>query len=214
MTSLLRFDVMPDALLKAQAAACVRSGGSVIFPTDTVYGIGCDPENQSAVQAIYAAKRRSPDKPLAIHIAVAEQLDEFAQALTPAARAIVARLWPGPIAIVVVRKPGRCAPAALGGQTISVRCPAHPACAAILESTGPLGATSANVSGQTAYAGGTAGLAALPEATLALIAGDLLPGQESTVLDCSAAAPKILRPGAVAKSTIQRALAGVASLSA
>ena len=189
------------------AVACVKNGGTLIFPTDTVYGIGCDPENAAAIAAVYAAKRRPAEKPLAIHLLDAAEAQRFA-VFGNAARAVAERLWPGPIAIVAVRRPGICAEAARFGSTISLRCPKSDECAAILRATGPLAATSANVSGRLAFTGSSNEFDRLPEATLAIITGPTFAGRESTVVDCTENPIRILREGALSKHAINDALRG------
>lgn len=195
---------VPDAATLRDASACVAAGGTLIFPTETVYGVGCDPENAQAVAEIFRIKRRPADKPLAIHIAWPEQAPRFARTLTRSARSIIEKLWPGPVAIVIERAPDRATAAALGGPTISLRCPDDVSCAAILRATGPLAATSANISGTTPFDGEEASVASLPDATLAIITGPTRLRQESTVVDCTADIPRILRLGAVDADTIQR----------
>src|SRR5579862_1479653 len=98
-----RFDGMPGDALLSEARSCVRDGGTLIFPTDTVYGMGCDPSSEDAVAAIYAAKRRPADKPLALHVANAADTSPYVTDLTPAALTIMETLWPGPVAIIVRR---------------------------------------------------------------------------------------------------------------
>jgi L-threonylcarbamoyladenylate synthase len=195
---------VPDAATLLDAAACIAAGGTLIFPTETVYGIGCDPNNANAVADIFRIKRRPADKPLAIHLANPEQAPRFARELTRCAQNIIEKLWPGPVAIVVARAPDQAIAAALGGSTISLRCPADVSCAAILRATGPLAATSANISGTTPFDGEEASVASLPAATLAIITGPTRLRQESTIVDCTADSPRILRLGAVDADTIER----------
>jgi L-threonylcarbamoyladenylate synthase len=196
---------VPDAATLRDAAACIAAGGTLIFPTETVYGVGCDPDNAQAIAEIFRMKGRPADKPLAIHIAWPEQASRFARVLTRSARRIIERLWPGPVAIVIERAPDQATAAALGGATISLRCPDDVACAAILRATGPLAATSANISGTAPFDGEEASIASLPDATLAIITGPTRLRQESTVVDCTADTPRILRLGAIDADTIQRA---------
>jgi L-threonylcarbamoyladenylate synthase len=174
---------VPDDATLRDAAACIAGGGTLIFPTETVYGVGCDPDNAHAVTEIFRLKRRPHDKPLAIHIAWPEQAPRFARALTRSAQKIIEKLWPGPIAIVVERALDQATAAALGGATISLRCPDDAACAAILRATGPLAATSANMSGAAPFDGEEASRASLPDATMAIITGPTRLRQESTVVD-------------------------------
>jgi L-threonylcarbamoyladenylate synthase len=195
---------VPDAAVLRDAAACIVAGGTLIFPTETVYGLGCDPNNAKAVAEIFRLKGRPADKPLAIHIAWPEQAPQFARRLTRSARRIIETLWPGPVAIVVERASDQATAAALGGPTISLRCSDDASCAAILRATGPLAATSANIAGKTAFDGEAASVASLPDATMAIITGPTRLRQESTVVDCTADIPRILRLGAVDADTIER----------
>ncbi|HEY7994553.1 MAG: L-threonylcarbamoyladenylate synthase [Candidatus Eremiobacterales bacterium] len=199
----------PDALLLNETARCIEGGGTIIFPTDTVYGIGCAAENDGAVESIFAAKRRPAEKPLAVHLALPELAVRYAQRITPAARALIDDFWPGPLTIIVEREDGVCKAAARGGATIALRCPDDKTCRAILAATGPLAATSANISGAPAYDGGD-DLSALPEAALAIIAGRTKQRRESTVLDCSAETVRLVRQGALEAADIAKAIAGIA----
>jgi L-threonylcarbamoyladenylate synthase len=201
--------VVPPPVLAA-AAACIAGGGTLIFPTDTVYGIGCAPDEAAAVAAVYAAKRRPPDKPLSIHVADGRDVCEFATFLSPGARAAMRHFWPGAVSVIVERRPSRCAAAAHRGQTIAIRYPDDPVCRAIIRSTGPLAATSANLSGEAAFAGTDDDLASLPDATMAVIAGPTRRLRESTVLDCSGERVRLVRRGAVEPTIIVASLAGVA----
>lgn len=211
-SAIQHFDGIPGAPLLAQAAACVRSGGTLIFPTDTVYGIGCDPNDPKAVAAVFAAKRRPQDRPLSLHVARVDDALSFIEELPPIARVLIDRFWPGPLTIVVRRAPSAGAAAAFGASTIGLRCPNDDACRAILAATGPLAATSANISGEVAYDGRDGEEARLPDASLALLKGPTSLRRESTVIDCSAATTRILRPGALDAAAIRAALAGIAEV--
>ena len=197
----VRVHGLPSAARLAEAAACIAAGGTLIFPTETVYGIGCAPDDAHAVDTIFRAKQRPADKPLAIHLAYAEQAATFARVLMPCAQRIIERLWPGPVAIVVERAAGAASAAALDGETISLRCPDDAACAAILRATGPLAATSANISDRPAFTGDE-DVSLLPDATLAIITGPTRLRQESTVVDCTGESARILRHGAVDDAAI------------
>jgi L-threonylcarbamoyladenylate synthase len=196
-------------LLLDEARRCVTDGGTIVFPTDTVYGIGCAASNDAAVESIFAAKRRPADKPLAVHLASPEHAASYASSMSPAALALIASFWPGPLSIIVARKAGVCSAAARGGPTISLRCPDDEVCRAILMATGPLAATSANISGAPPYDGGD-DLSGLPDASLAIIAGRTKRGRESTVLDCSTDAVRLVREGALEADQVARAISGIA----
>ncbi len=207
-----RFSGIPEDALLSEARACVRGGGTLIFPTDTVYGIGCDPSDATAVAAIFAAKRRPADKPLALHVAKSGDALPYVNEVTTAAHALMEAFWPGALTIIVRRNPDFAAPAVAGGANIGLRCPDDDACRAILRATGPLAATSANISGMTPYDGASDDLDNLPAATLALVKGPTRWRRESTVLDCTGPAARILRRGALSTQDIRSALAGIAEL--
>jgi L-threonylcarbamoyladenylate synthase len=190
----------------ADVAACVRASGTVIFPTETVYGIGCDPDDEAAVAAIFAAKARSAEKPLALHVTGIEQAQPYVAHVGRLARAAIDAFWPGPLAIIVERNPARFERAACSRATISLRCPDDDLCQAILRGAGPLAATSANRSGAPAFLGDEAHCASLPRADLAVLAGRTTLGMESTIVDFTSADPVVLREGAIPSSTIAREL--------
>ena len=206
---ILRVTGTPDTFLLNETARCIADGGTIIFPTDTVYGIGCAAENDGAVESIFAAKQRPADKPLAVHLASPERAVRYARRISRAARALVENFWPGPLTIIVERADGVCQAAARGGPTIALRCPDDDACRAILSATGPLAATSANISGAPAYDGGD-DLSTLPQATLAVIAGRTKQRRESTVLDCSTDTVRLVRQGALEAAEVAKAIAGIA----
>lgn len=201
----LRTTVRSTEEIVAEVAACVRSGGTVIFPTETVYGIGCDPENDVAIDAIYEAKGRSAQKPLALHVLDLEQALPYVAAMNETVRAAIARFWPGALAIIVSRRALRFEHAACGLPTISLRCPSLDVSRRILEATGPLAATSANRSGAGAYWAGDS-VQGLPAATLAVLSGPTALRQESTIVDCTSPVPRILREGAISRAALEAAL--------
>ncbi len=203
---LVRAAQRSETELVREVAACVRDGGTVIFPTETVYGIGCSPENDAAIAAIFTAKSRSTDKPLALHIADMSQALGFVEDVTECAHLAMQRLWPGPVAIIVRRRADRFVQAAGGRATISLRCPDHAVALVLLRACGPLAATSANLSGRSAFTGDEDDLRALPDATLAVLAGPTTFRRESTIVDCTSDTPVILREGAVPATLIHEKL--------
>lgn len=190
----------------AEVAICVQSGGTIIFPTETVYGIGCDPENSAAIDAIFEAKARRAEKPLALHVTGLAQAQPFVSEWSDLALRAVERFWPGPVAIIVPRKLDRGIRAARDLPTISLRCPSHDLCRAILARTGPLAATSANRSDEKAFLGFDGTESMLPDASLAVLAGPTPLRAESTIVDCTGVTPVVLREGAVPASAIVAAL--------
>ncbi len=198
---------MKPAILADAVATVVQHGGTVIFPTDTVYGIGCDPFRREAVARIFAAKNRPAHKPLALHFSTLEELLEYAPGNDLAAAAARAFL-PGPLTLVVRRLSFVGEWVAAGLSTIGLRVPNHPLCATILERCGPLAATSANFSGAAAFTG-IGNPLDLPAADIRIDDGPTLVQIESTVLDVSERIPRLVREGAIGLAVLEDALGRV-----
>jgi L-threonylcarbamoyladenylate synthase len=190
----------------ADAAANLLAGGLVAFPTETVYGLGADASNAEAVARIYAVKGRPADHPLIVHVASMDGLGDWA-ADVPAYAIVLARdFWPGPMTLVVKRS-DLAADFVTGGQeTVGVRVPNHPVALGLLEAFARAGgkgvaAPSANrfgnVSPTTAQAVSDELRDYLVDGDLILDGGECDVGVESTIIDCTEDAPKILRPGAI-----------------
>ncbi|MBU6213963.1 MAG: threonylcarbamoyl-AMP synthase [Actinomycetales bacterium] len=183
----------------ARAAAALRAGQLVGLPTETVYGLAADAGNPAAVSRIFAVKGRPADHPLIVHLADAADVDDWAQDIPDYARQLAARLWPGPLTLVL---PARDETSRLltGGQdTVGLRVPAHPAAHAVIASAGAVAAPSANRFGRvspTRAADVAAELGgALEPGDLVLDGGDCSIGIESTIVDCTGDRPRVLRPG-------------------
>lgn len=114
------------------AAALLAGGGLLAFPTETVYGLGARADDDAAVAAIFRAKGRPADHPLIVHVADAPAAAAFAADWPPAAQALAAAFWPGPVTVIVARRPGVAEAASGGHPTIGLRCPAHPVALALL----------------------------------------------------------------------------------
>ncbi|MEO3430855.1 L-threonylcarbamoyladenylate synthase [Pelagibius sp. CAU 1746] len=194
-------EILPsDDAAFARAAALLRAGELVAFPTETVYGLGADATSDAAVAGIFAAKERPRFNPLIVHFTSAEAAG--AEVVFDArARAAAAAFWPGPLTLVLPRRPeSRLSLLCSAGlDTQAVRVPAHPLAQRLLAECGlPLAAPSANASGRispTEAAHVAASLGA--RVPLILDGGPCEVGLESTVLDLSAPAPTILRPGSI-----------------
>lgn len=134
----------------AEAAQLLRSGGTVAFPTETVYGLGADARNAEAVQAVFAAKGRPSDNPLIVHIADEGGLDGLVADVHPLAARLMEAFWPGPLTLVLPLKPGALPPVVTAGlDTVGIRVPDHPAARALIAAAGcPVAAPSANRSGR------------------------------------------------------------------
>ncbi len=180
------------------AAKMLREGGLAALPTETVYGLAAAAENPNAVAAVYRAKGRPARNPLIVHVASIEQAAHVAR-LTPLAEILANAFWPGPLTLVLPQRDERIAPAArAGGETVAVRCPDAPLMRRLCADVGPLVAPSANRSGRITATSAAAVLDELSGRIGIVIDGGPSPlGIESTVVDCTGPAPKILRPGAI-----------------
>jgi L-threonylcarbamoyladenylate synthase len=197
----------------ARAAALLRAGELVAFPTETVYGLGADAGNGRAVAGIFAAKGRPHFNPLICHYP--DAATAFADVVADArARALAARFWPGPLTLVLPRRPD-CRVDLLTGaglETLAVRVPDHPLALALLRQGGvPVAAPSANRSGGVSPTTAAHVLEGLSGRIAAVLdGGPCGVGVESTVLDLSGAAPLLLRPGGVTLEAIEAVLGPVA----
>jgi L-threonylcarbamoyladenylate synthase len=188
-----------------EAAAVLRAGGLVAFPTETVYGLGADATNAVAVKRIYAVKGRPADHPIIVHIASVDDLDRYATEITEAARALAHACWPGPLTLVVRLREGAVVPEVTGGRaTVALRVPAHPLALALLaEFDGGIAAPSANRFGRVSPTTAAHVRADLgDDVECVLDGGPATIGVESTIVDCSRDRPAILRLGGVDARTI------------
>lgn len=189
----------------ATAARYIQQGGLVAFPTETVYGLGADATNDLAVAAIFSAKGRPTFNPLIAHVPNVMVAERYA-VMDDRAKKLAATFWPGPLTLVLPRRPG-CLISLLvtaGLDTVALRCPAHPvALALISEARRPIAAPSANRSGHVSPTTAQHVDADLGDAlSLILDGGPTEIGLESTVLDASGPVLTILRPGAVSAKDI------------
>jgi L-threonylcarbamoyladenylate synthase len=206
--------ILPAAVAAiARAAALLREGRLVAFPTETVYGLGGDATNDRAVAAIFEAKARPRFNPLIVHVpglAEAEACGVF----DARSRDLARRFWPGPLSLVLRRRKESAVSllAAAGLDTLALRVPSHPVAQQLLRAAGrPLAAPSANRSGRlspTAAAHVAAELGG--RAALILDGGDCAVGVESTVLDVSGEMPVLLRPGGLTREALEAVLGPLA----
>ncbi len=180
------------------------------MPTDTVYGLGVALDAPDGLARLFAAKDRPLDKAVVLLVSDAEQAAEIG-VMTPAARALADRFWPGGLTLVLAQAPAGRLPEVLTGgkRTIGVRLPAHDCPRRLARALGPLPVTSANLSGHPDALDAGAVLAQLGDRIdLVLDGGTAGGGVPSTVVDCSAAEPRVLREGAVEMESLFDALAG------
>ncbi len=196
----------------ARAAAILRAGALVAFPTETVYGLGADAGNPEAVAKIFAAKGRPQDHPLIVHLAGVDLLPLWARAIPEAAQKLASAFWPGPLTLILNRAAG-VPDCVTGGQdTVGVRVPGHPLALALLRSfTGEdrgrsfsgVAAPSANRFGRISPTTALHVRAELGDAVdMVLDGGECAVGIESTILDLSRARAVLLRPGHITPAQI------------
>ncbi len=184
----------------------LKKGGVIAYPTDTVYGLGADAFNSTAVQRIYEIKDRSESNPFPLLIADVKQLPALAEPISELARFLARQFWPGGVTLVLSKIDS--VPAHLAsGPTIAVRVPNHPTCLTLLQHLArPLIGTSANLSGQPAALTADEVRQQLGDRVDLIIDGGRSPGgKESTVLDITQEPPVVLRQGIVPSHEIDRA---------
>ncbi|MFY9608357.1 MAG: L-threonylcarbamoyladenylate synthase, partial [Blastocatellia bacterium] len=194
----------PDPALIQEAALIIRSGGLVAFPTETVYGLGADAMNERAIRGIFEAKGRPADNPLIVHICDRAMLDLVANDVGAKAEALIGAFWPGPLTLVLKRRPEVAESVSAGLATVAVRMPRSPiALELIRRAERPIAAPSANLAGRPSpttadhVAGDLEG-----RVDMILDGGATKIGIESTVLDMTTAPPVILRPGWITREQL------------
>ncbi len=192
-----------------QVAELLLAGQLVAFPTDTVYGVGAPVFQASAVGSIYVAKERPPEKAIPVLIADEADLSGIAAFVPDVARALTARFWPGGLTVVLPKRPD--VPEIVSGDvTVAVRMPDLDVARALLRLTGPLAATSANRSGQPSPVTADDVMAQLGGRIAAVLDGGPCPGGiPSTVVDCVAVPPRVLRQGALSMDALRQVLPSI-----
>lgn len=181
----------------ARAAAVLQQGGTVVFPTDTVYGLAASAFQPKAIEKLYEIKERPKDQAIAILLGTPAHLARVALQPGKTAQVLAEKHWPGALTIIITRHPD--VPDNLSPlPTIGVRIPDHPAAIALLKQTGPLAVTSANLSGQPNTTTAQEVLAQIGDRVDLILDGGKTPGGvPSTVVDLTGDEPKILREGPV-----------------
>lgn len=207
-TSLLSIDQLADA------AAIIAAGGTVAFPTETVYGLGADASNATAISKIFLAKGRPSDNPLIVHVADMTGVLRFAKEITPIAKTLMDAFWPGPLTLVMPRGDSVADELCAGLSTVAIRMPKHPvALELILRAGVPLVAPSANRSGRPSATTWEAVHEDLSGRVDAIVCGDPTEfGLESTVIDITQSPPCVLRHGAISLNSIQSLVTDVVSV--
>ena len=201
-----------DADAIPQAAAILRRGGLLGIPTETVYGLGADALNETAVRHIFEAKGRPQDNPLIIHVPDASWLERYCREVPETAYRLAERFWPGPLTMILPRRENVPLQTTGGLETVGVRCPDHPVTRAIIEAAGvPVAAPSGNTSGRPSPTTAAHMLEDMDGRIDAILdGGPCSVGVESTIVDLTCTPPRLLRPGGITLEQLRAALGEVA----
>ena len=212
-TEVLRINVEhPNAFIIERAASLLREGRVIVFPTETVYGLGGDAMQPQALERIFAAKERPYSDPLIVHIADVEALETLVTSLPEQAKLLANSFWPGPLTLILPASPRIPSLVTAGLSTVAIRMPRHPVALALIRATGsPIAAPSANRFMHVSPTTAQHALADLDgRVPLILDGGPCEVGVESTVLDLCSPIPTILRPGGVSLELLQHIIPEVA----
>lgn len=212
MTEILKLDPQkPEKEIIQKAADIIKRGGLVAFPTETVYGLGANAFDYSAVQRIFLAKGRPANDPLIVHILNASWLNRVVKEIPPQTEILVKHFWPGPLTLIFPRSASVPLIVTAGGESVAVRAPSHPVAQALLSAADlPVAAPSANRFGHTSPTTASHVLDDLAgRIDLILDGGECPIGLESTVLDLTQTPPVILRPGGVPREEIESVIGRV-----
>jgi L-threonylcarbamoyladenylate synthase len=195
----------PSAI--SHALDVLNHGGLICFPTDTVYGLAARPFQPLSIERLYIVKGRSSQKAIGMLLGKLDHLAQITASMNPLAARLAEAFWPGPLTLVVPRHPD-LPPMLTPDQTIGVRMPDHPIALALLEQSGPLAVTSANLSGSKNTLTAQEVLDQLRGRIHLVLDGGRVPGGvPSTVVDCTGVQPILLRQGPVTLEDIRVVLA-------
>lgn len=195
-----------DKSYVAEAVNALKAGKLVVFPTETVYGIGADAFNSCAVDKLFKEKQRPLDKPLLMHVSSVEMADSIA-VIDNRAKELIKRFTPGPLTLVVKRKPCLPSVAVSGGDTVGLRFPSNKVFLDVSSAFGaPIAATSANISGCESAKNSADLSPVLNIADLVIDSGMCEYGLESTIVSLVAERPKILRQGSFPRELVEEVL--------
>ncbi len=201
---------MTEAILKRvkEAAGILRSGGIVVYPTETVYGIGCDPLNSEACQRVYSLKKRTHSKPFILLADSMKTVEDFAGVPNAVAKKLAAEFWPGPLTLII--KPSQPLPVHLFGPSggVAFRVTSGTVAAALSREFGkPVISTSANIAGSKPAVTYDEALTAFGNLADSVLENTEKPdGLPSTVIDLTSTEPAILRTGAISEQCIREVL--------
>lgn len=191
-----------------EAARVIKEGGLVIFPTETVYGLGADALNSQAVRKIFYVKNRPLDNPLIVHISNLDQLEILSNNLTKNMYRLVEKFWPGPLTVIIRKSEKVLDEVSAGLETIAVRMPAHPVALKLIEFSGtPIAAPSANPAGRPSPTSGEhVKRDMMGKVDVIIDSGETLFGVESTIIDITRDPPILLRPGALPVEEVEKTI--------
>jgi L-threonylcarbamoyladenylate synthase len=192
------------------AAQALQRGELLGLPTETVYGLAADAGNDAAVAKIFEAKGRPANHPLIVHVASAQGVQRFASHVPDFAQKLMDAFWPGPLTLILPRRPEVAAVAAGGQNSVGLRCPSHPTAHAVLQSAEVLGvfgvaAPSANLFGRVSPTTAAHVAGEFGDELLIIDGGACDVGIESTIVDCTRAGPVLLRPGVITPQQLSEA---------
>jgi L-threonylcarbamoyladenylate synthase len=204
-------DVAGSQAELSRAAQCLRDGGLVAFPTETVYGLGAHALDRAAVQRVFEAKGRPSTDPLIVHVASTQDVHLLVRSWPEAAARLAARFWPGPLTMVLPKTDVVPDEVTAGLRSVAVRVPVHPVARALLTAAAiPVAAPSANLFSRPSPTTAAHVLADLDgRVDVVLDAGPTPVGVESTVIDLTGSAPRILRPGGTTPEDLAAVLGAV-----
>ena len=189
-----------------RAGEIIRDGGLVVFPTETVFGLGANALDSAAAKKIYEAKGRPSDNPLIVHLADPSQAGEYAF-VTPEYEALAARFMPGPLTVIMKKKDAVPSAVTGGLDSVAVRVPLHPAAHALIAAAGvPIAAPSANLSGRPSPTGFAHVVQDMYGRVDAILGGEVDIGVESTIVSLVTERPCVLRPGKVTPDELREVL--------
>lgn len=207
-TEYLKIDSLkPEPNTISRAAAFIKKGELVAFPTETVYGLGADILQPDAIEKIFIAKGRPQENALLVHVSNMEQVKSLITEVSPTAEKLMEQFWPGPLSIIMTARPAVPALARGGRSGVGLRMPSHPVSLALIEATGPLAAPSANLYGRPSPTNAFHIRQDLDGKIAAVLdAGDTGAGLESTIIDISDGHCRIIRRGGVKAEMIEECL--------
>ena len=191
-----------------KVADMLKTGKTVVFPTETVYGLGANALDPEAAKKIYEAKGRPSDNPLIVHISKKEDVDFLAGNISQDSKLLMEAFWPGPLTLILDKSDNVPIETTGGLMTVAIRMPSNPIARKLIDLAGvPIAAPSANISGRPSITSSKYLVEELCERVDAIIISeDSEIGLESTVIDMTASTPVILRPGKIGKTEIEKIL--------